>query len=143
MIRAVFDTNIVVSGLLWTGAPSRAIDAAIEGQFTLLASEALLTELTTVLSRRKFQSRFEQLGKSVDDFIANYRALVDFVEPPAIQPVILADPADDAVLACAAAGKANYIVSGDNKHLLSLGEYEAIPIIKINEFLEKLRNQSN
>lgn len=143
MIRAVFDTNIVVSGFLWTGAPSRAMDAAIEGQFTLLASETLLTELTIVLSRSKFQPRFDQLGKSVDDFIANYRALVDIIEPTPIQPVILADPTDDAVLACAVAGKADYIVSGDNKHLLALGEYEAIPIIKIDEFLEKLRSQES
>ncbi|MCC6804216.1 MAG: putative toxin-antitoxin system toxin component, PIN family [Anaerolineae bacterium] len=140
MIRAVFDTNVVVSGFLWSGAPSRAMDAAIDGRFTLLATEALLTELTTVLSRSKFQRRFDQLGKSVDDFIANYRALVDLVEPAVIQPTILADPTDDAVLACAGAGKADYIVSGDNKHLLAVGEFDAIPILTVSSFLERLHS---
>lgn len=84
MIRVVCDTNIVVSGFLWTGTPADLIDAAIDDKFTLLASEALLTELTTVLSRAKFQARFEQLGKAPQDFIANYRALVEVIEPAAI-----------------------------------------------------------
>ena len=76
MIRAVFDTNIVVSGILWAGAPAQALDAAIDGQFLLLSSEALLAELLRVLSRPKFHSRFEQLGKSAEAVILNYRALV-------------------------------------------------------------------
>ncbi|MEP7291124.1 MAG: putative toxin-antitoxin system toxin component, PIN family, partial [Chloroflexota bacterium] len=66
MIRTVLDTNIVVSGLLWLGAPSDAIDAAIEEQFVLLSSEPLVAELTRVLSRPKFEPRFEKLGKSVE-----------------------------------------------------------------------------
>ncbi len=127
MIRAVFDTNIVVSGLLWGGAPSHAIDAAIEGKFKLLSSETLVSELTRVLTRSKFAPRFEQLGKSVEDFLANYRALIEIVEPATIQPVIIADPTDDAVLACAVGGKADFIVSGD-KHLLQLGIYENVPV---------------
>jgi len=141
VIRAVCDTNIVVSGLLWGGAPAQAIDAAIEQQITLLTSEILIAELMKVLSRSKFKPRFEQLGKSAEDFVANYRALVEIVIPAPILPTIIADPTDDAVLACAAGGKAEYIVSGD-KHLLMLGRFEAIPIITINDFLEKLADQA-
>lgn len=140
MIRAVFDTNILVSGLLWTGAPSQALDAAIDGEFILTSSEILIAELARVLSRSKFQPRFEQLGKSVDDFLENYRALAELVEPAPIQPVILADPTDDHVLACAASGKVDFIVSGD-KHLLKLGSYETIPVIRIEALLERLATQ--
>lgn len=139
MIRAVFDTNIVVSGLLWLGAPSQAIDAAIDEKFLLLSSEALIAELIRVLSRPKFEPRFKQLGKTVEGFVSNYRALVELVDPVAIQPVITADPTDDAVLACAISAHADFIVSGD-KHLLTLGIYETIPILTINEFVVKIAN---
>ena len=84
---------------------------------------------------------FEKLGKSVEDFIANYRALVEIVIPVPIQPTVIADPTDDAVLSCAAAGKADYIVSGD-KHLLTLGRFEIIPIVTVGEVLEKLADQT-
>ncbi|MEP7292393.1 MAG: PIN domain-containing protein, partial [Chloroflexota bacterium] len=76
-----------------------------------------------------------------EDFLANYRALVELVDPAAIQPVIIADPTDDAILACAVSGKADYIVSGD-KHLLNLGSYASIPIVTINLFFEKLAAQT-
>lgn len=133
--RVVLDTNIVVSGLLWTGAPARIIDAAIDEQITLLTSEQLITELKTVLSRSKFERHFTVLGKSVEAFMDGYRALATVIEAPPIEPAIIADPTDDAVLACAAAGKAEYIISGD-KHLLSVGSYAGIAILSANEFLD-------
>jgi putative PIN family toxin of toxin-antitoxin system len=141
VIRAVCDTNIVVSGFLWAGAPAQVIDAAIDEQIRLLTSDVLIAELITVLSRPKFLPRFEMLGKSVEDFIANYRALVEIVTPAPIQPTVIADPTDDAVLACALTGKADYIVSGD-KHLRILGSFKRIPIITTTELLEKLTEQT-
>ena len=39
------------------------------------------------------------------------------------------DPDDNAILATAIAGKADYLVSGDKGDLLGLGEIEGIPIV--------------
>ena len=49
-----------------------------------------------------------------------------------------ADPKDDMVVATAVAAKAEYLVTGDRKHLLSLGTYEGIQIVTPREFLELL-----
>jgi predicted nucleic acid-binding protein len=62
------------------------------------------------------------------DLISRYRQLADLVEPIEMSPVILADPDDDDVLACAVAAEADYIVSGD-RDLLSLGSFRGIPIV--------------
>ena len=59
------------------------------------------------------------------------------VEPAAIPPVILSDPDDDAVLACALAAQAEAIVSGDG-HLLQLGAYVAIPILPAEILIDQM-----
>jgi len=51
------------------------------------------------------------------------------------------DPDDDAILACAKEGKANYIVTGD-KDLLDLDVFEGIPIVSARKFLSILRGIS-
>ena len=45
---------------------------------------------------------------------------------------------DAKVLACAFAGKADVIVTGDKKHLLPLKRYRGIPIVSPAEFLEQI-----
>ena len=51
---------------------------------------------------------------------------------------ITADPADNAVLECALASDASFIISGDD-HLLSLKSFQLIPIVTPREFLKRLR----
>ena len=52
--------------------------------------------------------------------------------------MVLDDPNDDKVLACAKAASAEIITSGDN-HLLKLKEYEGIQILPVNRFLERFK----
>lgn len=60
---------------------------------------------------------------------------------PDLQPkVVIADPDDDVVVACAVAGDADYIVSGD-RHLLKLGEHNDIPILRPTIFLALLDDE--
>jgi predicted nucleic acid-binding protein len=49
--------------------------------------------------------------------------------------VVKADPSDNRILECAAAAKSDYIITGDD-HLLRLGGFEGIPIIKVADFLK-------
>ena len=56
------------------------------------------------------------------------------VEGKAEIDVIQADPTDNKYLACALEGEADYIVSGD-RHLLDVGLYQGLKIIKAKEFL--------
>jgi predicted nucleic acid-binding protein len=59
------------------------------------------------------------------------------VQPKTVPVVIADDPDDDHILACAVAGEASVIVSG-NKHLLRLREYHGIPIVRPMDFLRTL-----
>jgi putative PIN family toxin of toxin-antitoxin system len=136
-MRVVADTNTVVSALLWRGEPRRVLDAAREDRIRLFTTATLLAELQDVLRRPKFQERLEAADVVVDDLVVGYASLAVLVKPAELDPVILDDPDDDAVLACAVAAGADAVVSGDS-HLLRLKRFQSIPILHTSELLEML-----
>lgn len=136
-MRAVPDTNIVVSGLLWRGNPRRVLDAARDGIIELYTSSALLEELEDVLSREKFAKRLEAADVTVQELVEGYSALATVIDAEPIEPVIIRDPDDDAVIACAFSAEAEIIVSGDDD-LLELKEYQGIRILTATKLLAEL-----
>jgi putative PIN family toxin of toxin-antitoxin system len=136
-MRTVPDTNIVVSGLLWRGNPRRVLDAARDGIIELFTSPVLLEELEDVLSREKFAKRLEAAGVTVQDLIEGFSALATVIDAAPIEPVVIRDPDDDAVLACAIAAEAEIIASGDDD-LLDLKEHQGIRILTATELLAEL-----
>jgi len=124
-MRVVADTNIVVSGLLWRGNPRRILDAARDGIIELFTSPVLLEELEEVLSRGRFATRLEAAQVTAHELVLGYAALATVVEAASIEPVILTDPDDDAVLA------------GDS-HLLDLKQYKEVRILTASELLVEL-----
>lgn len=137
VVRLVLDTNVVISALLWHGAPRRLLHYAHSDVVQLYTSLPLLIELDNVLRRRKFHLRLYQAHVRADDLALGYAALATTVEPMVIPPVILADPDDDAVLAYAASAQADAVVSGDG-HLLQLGAYSTIPILPAEVLIDQL-----
>jgi putative PIN family toxin of toxin-antitoxin system len=127
-MRLVLDTNVVASGLLWDGTPARLIDAAQANEVELFTSRVLLAELTRILRRAKFTKAIAASGASLEELVLGYAELATLVTPVPIPPTVLDDPDDDHVLACALAGNAEHIVSGD-RDLLSLKTFRDIPII--------------
>lgn len=136
-MNVVPDTNTVVSGLLWRGAPYDVLDLARLGKITLFTTPTLLAELRDVLKRPKFVARLKRVGTTPKKLSIQYAALAKLAHPEPIEPVILADPDDDAVLACALSANAQVITSGDS-HLLALKTYQGIPILTAREFLDRL-----
>jgi uncharacterized protein len=129
-VRVVLDTNTLVSGVISPGGPPRRlIDAARAQVFELCSSATLLAELLDVIARGKFAARLTQAGLTPQGIVADLRRLAYMAAPQTVPRVIEQDADDDHVLACALAGNAELIVSGD-KHLHSLGgEYQGIPIV--------------
>jgi putative PIN family toxin of toxin-antitoxin system len=136
-MKLVLDTNTVISGLLWHGAPRQVLDLARSGSISLFTSPELLAELEDVLGRKKFAARLRMAQVTVDELVYGYAALATTIHAAKIDPVIKADPDDDVILACAVAAKAEVIASGDS-HLLDLKEYEGIRILTVNKVLEEV-----
>ena len=137
-MKIVLDTNTVISGLLWKGAPRQILDLARSGSLTLFTSPELLAELANVLERKKFSARLALAETNVDELVYGYAALAKTIRPAKIKPMIKADPDDDKVLACAKAAKAEIITSGDD-HLLNLEEYEGIRILTVNQLIAEVQ----
>jgi putative PIN family toxin of toxin-antitoxin system len=137
MMRVVFDTNVIISGRLWSGAPRRALRAVEEGRVESFISEGMVDELKDVISRPKFGERLALIGKTAEQVVQDHLQITTVIEVEPISPTIEADPDDDMVLACALSSKADCVVSGD-PHLLDLGVFEDIPILTVNVFLEQL-----
>lgn len=133
MIRAVFDTNIWISALVFRGRVRPLIDHVILRVFEVAISPDLLAETLRVLGGRKFKIPPEVLTTRDREI----REMCLMVYPTLRLQVIKADPTHDRVLECAMAAKAEIIVSGD-AHLLSLGEYQGIRILDPAVFLAEL-----
>ncbi len=140
-MRAVADTNVVVSGLLWHGPPRQVLDAARNGVIKLFTSTELLAELEEVFSREKFRERLRRAAVQPADLVTGFAALATVVSPAPIPPVVLRDPDDDAVIACAVAASAEVIVSGDDD-LLALKRYEGIDFLNASKFLARIQAAS-
>lgn len=80
-MRVVADTNTVVSGLLWTGAPRKVLDAARTGSIQLFTSAALLAELEDVLGRDKLASRLALINIKPRELVFGYAALATLFYP--------------------------------------------------------------
>ena len=133
----VLDTNIVVAGLLWNGKPRQLLDLAINDIIFLYSSPPLLNELVRTLGYPKFGKRLVGHATTPTILTGQYAALATVVTPAIIPPTVLRDTDDDAVLACALAAKADYIISGD-AHLLDLKQYQSIPIITATAMLKNI-----
>jgi uncharacterized protein len=134
-VKAVFDTNVVASASFWRGAPFDCLVAWAEGRCEAVISPPLLAEYHETIE----ELRREYPGQP---FVAWADALGEsatLVFPADRATGATPDPADEMVLECALAGEADFIVTGDKKHLIPLGEFRGIPILGPVEFLRQLR----
>lgn len=138
-MRVVFDTNLVVSGLLWSGAPRRALRIAADKRVTAITSEALVDELRDVLKREKFHKYLERLQKTPEELVADYLQYTSVVEPAPVADDAVRDVDDVKVLEAAIGGKATHITTGDDD-LLTLKTYAGIPIMTVGELIDSIQS---
>ncbi len=127
----VFDTNILISGYLWTGKPRQAIRVVNSGGFRLLYCKESIDELIRVLSI-KFGLDSGEIFRIVSDIhtIGKKTTIVSKDQP------ISEDITDNLFVNLAIDGDVRLLVSGDS-HLLKLKEYKQIEIITVFEFLKR------
>lgn len=137
-MKVVIDTNVIVSFLLTGGETISSIfDYWEKETFTLLISDGILLEISQVLGR------LESKGQ-VDNFAAMslLRKLQKDTERVKVSSRVNFSPdkKDNRYLACAKDGQANFLVTGDKKHLLRFRKSEQTKIVSPAEFVERLKN---
>jgi putative PIN family toxin of toxin-antitoxin system len=90
-MRIVADTNTIISGLLWQGAPRQVLDLAFSGKLELFTSATLLTELEDAFQREKFLQRLQLVGVEPHELILEYAALATIVHPVKHPTIIIQD----------------------------------------------------
>jgi len=131
-VRVVFDTNVLVAAFISEGLCSKLLHRANRGNFDLYISSFIIIEFQKTLKAK--------IGLSESEI----KALVDLLQ----ETVRVADPgekeekqaegtcrdkADDHVLACALACKADYLVTGD-QDLLEIRKFHKVRIITPRDF---------
>ncbi len=135
MKAIVFDTNIVVAAAFWNGAPRRCLQAWARGEFTAFVSPELLTEYAEVIERL----RPDYPDREPVPWAPALAEAGELVFPSVRLAGISPDPDDDMVLECAVAAEAGWLVTGDKKHLLPLGEVRGVSIITAVRLLTLLQ----
>lgn len=135
-MRVVLDTNVIVSGLNFPGNERLVLELALRGRFQLYLSPFILDEVSGVLGR-KFDWSEERSSQAI-------RALTDaatIVEPHRLPELIEGGHADNRILECAVATSADYLVTGDRRHLLPLEQHHGATILNAPRFLSFLEER--
>jgi putative PIN family toxin of toxin-antitoxin system len=136
-LRIVVDTNVLMSGLFFGGWPYRVLEAWRDGRVEIVISVAIFEEYREVGQRLALRFSGVDPGPFLD--LLSVEGL--FVEAPDLPAPVCSDHADDKFLACALAGGAKFIVSGD-RALQRISGYRQIEIVSPRRFVEAfLREQ--
>jgi len=134
-MKAVLDTNVLISSTISTGVPHEVVVAGLEGEYRLVVSVETLAEFRETLL--KYPDRFQMDEEEVQREVETIRYFAEFVEPEEAVTAVDDDPDDDKFLEAAVAGDVDYLVSGDT-HLLDLGSFRDIRIVDPRTLYELL-----
>ncbi len=133
-MKVVFDTNVVASASFWRGAPFDCLAAWAQGRCSAVVSPALLAEYPETME----ELRRDYPGRKCVAWTAARAESAELVFPSERATGATPDPSDEMILECALAAEADFIVSGDKKHLLALRQFQGIPLVSPAEFLRHL-----
>ena len=128
-MRVVFDTNIFISAFVVPGGQAdHAYSLARQGRFELYTSVAILTE-----TAQKLRVKFSQSERDITQALKVISRSAQVIKP-SIKLHVVDDAADNRILECAMAAKADLVVTGD-RHLLSLKKFQKTAIVRLADFL--------
>lgn len=136
-MRVVLDANIVISFMISRGETISAIfESWAKESFIFLTSREILIEIDEVIDRL-IKKKIIDLQTAIsiirrlrkDTYKVKVTSNID----------ISKDNKDNRYLACALDGKADFLVTGDRKHLLSIEKIGKTKIISPKDFLEIIK----
>ena len=136
MLKVCIDTNIWISGILFSGKPAQIVTAAFNREFELVLSRFILDELSkNLMNKFKFDSR------TTKKLIGRILQIADLYEPTDSVREIPNRHSDNLVLETAMLGRAKYLVTGDREHLLPLKIFRHVKIINATDFVNILKEK--
>jgi uncharacterized protein len=131
-VRVVLDTNVLLSALAFPGGkPDQVLQRVRGGDADLFLSSFILGELERILREKLRYSKRE-----TDDRVRAIRRMATLVEPGERIDLITAKDEDNRILECAVAARADYLVTGDKRHLLPLRSIGGTLVVTPARFLE-------
>ena len=131
-MRIILDTNVLASGLFFSGVPLRILNGIKQNKCALVLSSDIVDE---------YKRTINKLAHHSPDINAEAQLKLIIMSSEICQPKMLIepvcqDPDDDKFVACAVTGNVKIIVSGD-KHLLDVSGYSGIEVLSPRQFVEK------
>lgn len=135
-MKVVIDTNIYLSGLIFSDSnPALILDFAQKRKFELYCSDFIIREI-----RRNLVIKFGYNEMVAEQFIEEILKITKIIIPRRKIDIIKVKKDDNRILECALAAKADYLVTGDKKHILPLKKIAETKIISESDFIEKLKS---
>ena len=135
-MRVVLDTNVIVSGLNFPGNERVVVELALRGRFDLWLSPLILAEVGGVLVRK-----FGWSEERTSEALRLLGEAATIIEPHRLPDTIEGGHPDNRILECAAQASADYLVTGDRRHLLPLGEHCGARIVNAPRFLSETEDR--
>lgn len=130
----VYDTNILISGMVWGGVPHDCIYLAKDNRVLGITCPEILDEFEEKLTN-KLNLSISQTSEIITYLLGFLRT----VKIPNQLNGVTSDPDDDKIVECAVIAGATHIVTGDRKHLLPLQSYQGIHIVKAADLLAQFQ----
>ncbi len=131
-MKVVLDTNVLISGIFFSGPPYEILIAWRKGLIQIVLSPEILDEYQEVASR--LAEKFPSI-----ELIPILRLIAtgsELVHAPKLTSPVCDDPDDDKFLACALASHTKVIISGD-RHLLKKSGYRGVLILSPSSFIRQ------
>jgi uncharacterized protein len=136
-LKVVIDTNVLISGIFFSGIPSEILKGWRRGDIKFVLSSEIADEYVKVA--KILANDFT--GVEINSILTLILTNSEIIQAPAMPHQVCEDLDDDKFLACALAGECKVIIDGD-KHLLKLSGYKSIDILTPRMFIERyLPNQ--
>jgi putative PIN family toxin of toxin-antitoxin system len=130
-VRVVVDTNVLISGIFFTGAPHQILRACMSDKIDLVVSPEILVEYRRVAE--ELAARFPGVEASRLLDLVTVKSLICDAEP--LPESVCDDPDDDKFLACALGSGARIVVTGD-KALLRVDGFQGLAILRPRRFVD-------
>jgi len=130
-MKVVLDTNVVISGIFFSGPPYKILQAWRAKDIQIVASVEIINEYRRVA--KELADQFS--GIDVEEIFELIVVHSELIDDQGFTVSVCEDPDDDKFLSCAIASGSKIIVSGD-KHLLKISGFRGISILKPREFVD-------